>query len=116
VNTDSANLTDDDFAIEIYDHGRHVVTMSAKYQIGDTKTAYDRALKEMKAAGYVEPVGSSGTGIDRSRQDIAVVRFLRRRCVQRTTIKAVLFQGSDKASERGTTYVDRTIDAVFKQR
>jgi hypothetical protein len=86
---------------------------SAKYDIGDLKTAYAGVLDEMMGAGYVVPFRSSENGVDRSRQDIAVVRYLSRQCVRRKIIEAVLLQGSDKAKERGTSYVEKTINAVF---
>ena len=69
----------------------------------------------MIAVGYVVPVRSSNNEIDRSRQDIAIVRYLSRQCVRRKIIEVVLLQGSDKAMERGASYVEKTINAVFNQ-
>jgi hypothetical protein len=116
VLNNSANHIDDNTPLEIYDHGRHVVTMSAKYEVGDIETAFARVLDEMKADGYVVPVKSSGNGTDRSRQDMAIVGYLDRRCVQIKIIEAVLEQGSEKAIERGSNYVEETINAVLNQR
>jgi hypothetical protein len=114
VLNNTANYIDDDTPLEIYDHGRHVVTMSAKYDVGDIETAYARVLGEMKASGYIEPVRNSGNGTDRSKQDIAIAGYLSRHCVQRKTIETVLLQGSDKAIEKGINYVEKTINTVFK--
>jgi hypothetical protein len=108
------NHIDDNLPLEIYDHGRHVVTYSTKYEVGDIQTAYARVLGEMKASGYIEPVRNSGNGTDRSKQDIAIAGYLSRHCVQRKTIETVLLQGSDKAIEKGINYVEKTINTVFK--
>jgi len=114
VTIDTSNDTGDDLPIEVYDHGRHFVTMSANYEVGNICTAYDRALNEMTTAGYFSPIRNSGTGVDRSKQDIAVVHHLRSHCVHKEIIADVLLHGSDKAIERGTSYVEQTIRAVFK--
>ena len=114
VNTDLSNSTPDNHLIEIYDHGRHIVTMSAIYEIGDMQNAYDRVLEDMKRNGYVPPIRNSGTGIDRSRQDIAIVRYLLRRCVSERTTIEVLLHGSQKTEERGRNYVLQTVGSVYK--
>lgn len=116
VLNNSNNQIDDDFSFEIYGRGRHAVTMSANYEVGDTETAYARILVEMKAAGYVVPFRSSGNETDRSRVDIAIIGYLNRHCVQRETIEAVLLKGSKKAIERGTKYLEKTTNAALNQR
>lgn len=112
VKTISTNPIDDDYPIEIYDRGRHIVTMSATYNIGEIDTAYERALIEMRKDGYSPSNNNSGNGIDRSKQDIAVARFLISRCVSNDVVGEVLLQGSDKATERGMDYVIRTVLAA----
>jgi hypothetical protein len=114
VKTDVGNFASDDYSIEIYDHRRHIVTMSAIYEIGDIQSAYDRVLEDMKSNGYVPPVRNSGVGIDRSRLDIAIARYLFRRCVSDNTIIEVLLHGSQKAEERGRNYVLRTVGSAYK--
>ena len=104
--------TNVDDALEIYDRGKHVVTMSVQYEIGDIDTAYDQALNEMIADGYMAPLRNSRNGIDRSKQDIAVAAYLFRRCVKREVIKEVLHHGSEKARERGINYVQQTVEAA----
>jgi len=113
VKTNSTNLNDDDYPIEIYARGRHIVTMSATYNIGEIDTAYERALIEMRKGGYSPSNNNSGNGIDRSKQDIAVSRFLISRCVSNDVVEEVLLQGSDKAAERGMDYVIRTVQAAL---
>lgn len=102
----------DDEPIEIYERGNHVVTMSAKYDVGEIKTAYDRILDEMKSKGYTPKSRHSDHGIDRSFQDIAVAGYLIRNCVSRNVIADVLANGSDKAAERGAKYVEQTVRAA----
>ena len=112
VKTNLPNPIDTDFPIEIYCHGRYVVTLSAKYEIGDVKTAYGRVLDEMKSRGYVPPVRVSGSGIDRSKQDIAIAHYLISKCVSENGIIEVLLHGSEKTAERGMDYVIRTVNAA----
>ncbi len=99
--------------LEIYDRGKHVVTMSAQYEIGDLDTAYALALNEMKSSGYKSPIRNSGDGVDRSKQDMAVASFLYRQCVKPELIEQIIMRGSDKAAERGTEYVMRTVKATY---
>jgi hypothetical protein len=114
VKTDLATPIDTDFPIEIYDHGRHIVTLSAKYEIGDVKTAYIRVLDEMKSRGYVTQVRVSGSGVDRSKQDIAVAHYLISNCVSKNDVFEVLRHGSEKAAERGMDYVIRTVNSACR--
>ena len=112
----SRNLRDacnkNDIPLEIYDRGQHVVTMSAKYEIGDLRTAYGRALNEMMSSGYVSPIRHSGVGIDRSKQDFNIARFLISNLVSEEVIIEILMHGSEKATERGMDYVIRTVSNV----
>jgi hypothetical protein len=112
VKIEPTNPIDDDYPIEIYDQGRHIVTMSAKYNIGDPETAYCRVLVEMQKSGYSLPIRNSGKGIDRSKQDIALACFLISRGVSNDVVEEVLLHGSDKAAERGMDYVIKTVLAA----
>ena len=113
VNTNtSSNHHNGDFPIEIYDHGQHVVTMSARYEVGDIRTAYRRALDEMKQNGFVPAIRNSGYGVDRSKQDIVVARYLISRCVPEDIINEVLTHGSEKAAEKAKSenkYITETV-------
>ena len=107
--------TDLDTPIEIYENGRHIVTMSALYEIGDLEMAYDRVLGEMKERGYKPPLNNAETGIDRSRQDLAVAGYLHRRCISDGTIVEILMYGSEKAAERGFDYALKTVNAANRK-
>jgi hypothetical protein len=101
-----------DTPIEIYENGRHIVTMSARYKIGDLRIAYDRVLAELKECGYEPPINNAGTGIDRSRQDFAIAGYLHRQCVSDSTIVEILMHGSEKAAEQGVDYALRTVESL----
>ena len=103
----------DDFPLEIYNKGRHIVTMSAQYEIGNVITAYGKALDEMKRNGYEPPIRNSDDGIDRSKQDISVAHYLISNCVSKDIVIEVLLHGSEKAADRGLVYVLRTVNAVL---
>lgn len=114
VKTNTSNHHNGDFPIEIYDRGKHIVTMSAQYEIGNVETAYCQALEEMKRNGYVPAIRNSGSGIDRSKQDISVARYLLSNCVSEEIVTEVLLHVSEKASERGMDYVIRTVNAACR--
>jgi len=103
----------DDYPIEIYDHGKHIVTMSARYEVGDIRYTYDQALDEMINNGYTPMNRHSGSGVDRSKQDISVARYLISQSVPDDIVIEVLLHGSEKAAERGMEYVVRTVNAAL---
>jgi hypothetical protein len=115
--SDYTDDADDTEPIEVYENGRHVVTLAARYDTGDVETAYGRVLIDMSRSGYVPLLRSDGE-IDRSAQDLAVARFLLRRCVSDERIKTILLLGSEKASERSqkaaVAYVRGKIEAADK--
>jgi hypothetical protein len=117
VKSNPTNHRNDDFPIEIYDRGQHIVTMSAQYKIENMVTAYNQALDEMKSNGYVSAIRHSGSGVDRSKQDITVARYLLSNCVSENVVIEVLLHGSEKAENKGKSankYVIETVQNAAK--
>ncbi len=113
VNTSTlSNHHNDVFPIEFYDRGRHIVTMSARYEVGEMRTAYSRALDEMKRNGYVPATRNSGCGVDRSKQDIVVARYLISLCVSEDIVIEVLLHGTGKATNKGRSANKYAIETV----
>ena len=113
VKTNLPNTNDDDLPIELYDRGQHVITMSAQYKFGSITTAYDQALNEMRHNGYKPSLRKFGKGVDRSKQDVAIARYLISNCLSEQIIIETLLHGSEKASERGVEYVEATVRAAY---
>lgn len=108
---DATNPIDDDLGpIEVWHGDNHVVTFSAV----STGHLYDQWLTDMLASGYMLPQRSKyPSRTDRSQRDLGVLRSMQTAGVPDHTAQAALEAGSDKAQERGGSYVQHVMSAVW---
>ena len=88
----------------------HIVTFAPI----DRTTLYASWLADLTSKGYSPPTRHDGSGIDRSLQDIHVLRSMVEAGVPRDTAAEALHHGSEKAQERGKGYVAHTVSAVYE--
>jgi hypothetical protein len=95
--------------IEVLQGGNYVATFSAI----STNHLFSRWLTEMQAAGCELPRRAGGSGTDRSQRDLDVLRSMHMAGVPHDTAEGALEAGSDKAQERGSSYTQHLMRAVW---
>lgn len=88
---------------------KHLATFSAI----DADRLFGQWLKEMIGEGYELPRRQDSQEIDRSQRDLDILRSMQLAGVPPETARKALEAGSDKAQERGASYADRLISAVW---
>ena len=78
-------------------------------------TLYVSWLADLASKGYTPPTRHDGSGIDRSLQDIHVLRSMADAGVPRDTATEALHHGSEKAQERGESYVEHIVSAIWER-
>ena len=97
--------------IVVLDHGRPV----AKFSAITTDSLFEKWLINMQIAGYELPDRGDRPGMDRSQRDLNVLRSMQMAGVDLDTAQAALEAGSDKAIERGSSYVENILTAAWKK-
>jgi len=105
----SNSIPDDLGPIEVYAGADRLVTFSPVI-IDDL---FERWLSDMQAAGYVPPPRSSDPRADRSQRDLDVLRSMHTAGVPQDAARAALKAGSDKAQDRGPSYLHHLIRAAW---
>ena len=108
-NGDTSAIPDYLGPIEVSANGDHAVTFSTIY----TDSLFDRWLAGMQAAGYEIPNRSSDPRADRSQRDLDVLRSMHTAGVPQDAARAALKAGSDKAQDRGPSYLHHLIRAAW---
>jgi hypothetical protein len=98
--------------LEIWDGERHVVTLPAV----DIDSLYEEWLAVMIRSGYAPPWRQHGPGVDRSKQDLNVIRSMAYAGVTPDIAARALLEGSDKAQERGPGYVAHILEAIYGEK
>ena len=102
-------IDEDPGPIEIRQQGEHIVTFSAV----STDHLFEQWLSGMVRSGYVPPHRPSQTGTDRSQRDLDILRSMHSTGVPQNTAHAALEAGSDKAQERGRSYIRHLIRTIW---
>jgi len=105
----TSHIDDDHGTIEVFQDGKHVVTFSPV----SVDLLYQQFLDEMTRSGYILPQRPNGTGVDRSQRDLDVLRWMSNSGVPCNVAQEALEARSDKASERGPSYIQHLISAVW---
>jgi hypothetical protein len=111
LNIESPSTNFDDYLgpIEVTGDDEIVSNFSAI----STDNLFDQWLGDMLASGYVCPQRSKGSGIDRSLLDLHVLRSMHTAGVPLSVAQAALEEGSGKAQERGSKYVQQRLGSVW---
>jgi len=105
-------IPEDHGPIEIWQGENHIVTFSEMAP----DRLFEQWLSNMLRAGYCLPPRQDGSGIDRSQRDLDVLRSMHTDGVPRHVAQAALEAGSDKARERGPSYVRHLLAAVWGEK
>jgi hypothetical protein len=96
--------------IEVWEKGKKVSDFTAI----STDHLFDQWLSDMLGSGYVLPIRSDGSDIDRSQRDLHVLRSMRTAGVSLGVAQAALEKGSDKAQERDDKYVQQRLETAWR--